>query len=98
MSLQLVCFRTDGGAAAAVRSHHAALGAALRTAEPQRLDCTAPFSGPGPDFILAVKSEDSVENPPAGLLQAAQPRDMTSRALGAPVPPEPFTVVGAYHS
>ncbi len=34
----------------------------------------------------------------AGLPQAARPRDLIGRAVGAPVPAEPFTVGGSYDS
>ncbi|MFH8791061.1 hypothetical protein [Streptomyces sp. NPDC017941] len=37
-------------------------------------------------------------NPLVGLPDAAQLRELIRRAAGAPVPPEPFAVVGRYSS
>ncbi|MEV0743973.1 hypothetical protein AB0I75_02115 [Streptomyces sp. NPDC050273] len=98
MSLQMVRFRTDNGTAAEFRSHLVRAFAALRTASPLGVVCTAHAGEPGPDFILALETEEAAENPMAGLPQAAQLRDRTGRAVGAPVLPGPFTVVGSYGS
>ncbi|WP_405903374.1 hypothetical protein OG696_23215 [Streptomyces sp. NBC_00656] len=98
MSLQMVRFRTDNGTAAEFRSHLVRVFAALRTASPQGVVCTAYASEPGPDFILALEMEEPAENPVAGLPQAAQLRDRIGRTVGAPVLPGPFTVVGSYDS
>ncbi|MFD9545276.1 hypothetical protein [Streptomyces sp. NPDC060022] len=98
MSLQMVRFRTDNDTAAEVRSQLAMVFAALRAASPQGVVYTAYSSESGPDFILAIEMEEAVENPLSGLPEAAQLRDLISRAVGAPVPPEPFFVVGSYHS
>lgn len=98
MSLQMVRFRTDSGTAAEVRSQRARVFAALHAASPQGVVCTAYSSESGPDFILALEMEEAAENPLVGLPQAAQLRDLISRAAGAPVLPEPFAVVGSYKS
>ncbi|MEV1021046.1 hypothetical protein [Streptomyces sp. NPDC050264] len=98
MSLQMVRFRTDSGTAAEVRSQRARVFAALHAASPRGVVHTAYSSESGPDFILALELEEAAENPLVGLPQAAQLRDLISRAVGAPVRPEPFVVVGSYHS
>lgn len=101
MSLQLVWFRADSGSAAEVPSHLERACAAIRCAVPQNVVSKAFSSEPGPDFVLALKLEEleeAAEIPLVGLPQAAQPQDLISRVLGAPVPAEPSTVVGAYQS
>ncbi|MFD4034753.1 hypothetical protein ACFWVP_30665 [Streptomyces sp. NPDC058637] len=98
MSLQMVRFRTDSGTAAEVRSQLVRVFAALHAASPQSVVYTAYSSESGQDFILALETEEAAENPLMGLPQAAQLRDLISRAVGAPVLPEPFTVVGSYNS
>ncbi|MGW6205732.1 hypothetical protein ACWF9B_19090 [Streptomyces sp. NPDC055089] len=98
MSLQMVRFRTDNGTAAEVRAQRVRVFAALHAASPRGVVHTAYASESGPDFILALDMEEAAENPLVGLPQAAQPRDLIGRAVGAPVPPEPFTVVGSYDS
>ncbi|GAA2936032.1 hypothetical protein ACFPN0_21535 [Kitasatospora cinereorecta] len=98
MSLQMVRFRTDSGTAAEVRSQLVRVFAALHAASPQGMVYTAYSSESGQDFILALEMEEAAENPLVGLPQAAQLRDLISRAVGAPALPEPFTVVGSYHS
>ncbi len=98
MSLQMVRFRTDSSTAADVRSQLAKVFATLHAASPQGVACTAYSSESGPDFILALEMEEAAENPLVGPSQAAQLRDLISRAEGAPVPPGSFTVVGSYHS
>ncbi|MFC5173198.1 hypothetical protein [Streptomyces mutomycini] len=98
MSLQMVRFRADGGTDAEVRSQLARVFAALHAASPQGVVYTAYSSESGQDFILALEREEAAENPLVGLPQAAQLRDLISRAVGAPVPPAPFTVVGSYNS
>ena len=98
MSLQMVRFRTDSGTAAEVRSQLARVFAALRAASPQDVVYTAYSSQPGQDFILALEMEEAAQNPLVGLPQASQLRHLISRAAGAPVLPEPFTVMGSYNS
>ncbi|WP_406395699.1 hypothetical protein [Streptomyces sp. NBC_00887] len=98
MSLQTVRFRTDSGTAAEVRSQRARVFAARHAASPQGVVRTAYSSESEPDFILAIDLEEATEDPLVGLPQAAQLRDLISRAVGAPVPSEPFTVVGSYNS
>ncbi|MGW0784968.1 hypothetical protein [Streptomyces sp. NPDC002913] len=97
MSLQMVRFRTDSGTAAEARSQLAKVFAALQTASPQGLVYTAYSSASGTDFILALEMEEAEANPLV-VPQAAQLRALISRAVGAPVPPEPFVVVGSYSS
>ncbi|MFE6134124.1 hypothetical protein ACFQ6Q_38605, partial [Streptomyces sp. NPDC056437] len=65
---------------------------------PQGVVYTAYSSGSGPDFILALDMDGAAENPLVELPEAAQLRDLISRAAGAPVPPELFSVVGSYNS
>ncbi|MFE6039927.1 hypothetical protein [Streptomyces sp. NPDC056452] len=98
MSLQMVRFRTDSGTAAEVRSQRARVFAALHAASPQGVVCTAYSGESGPDFILALEMEEAPENPLVELAQAAQLRELISRAVGAPVIQEPSTVVGSYNS
>lgn len=98
MSLQMVRFRTDDGTAVEVRAQLAKVFAALRTASPQGVTYTAYSSESGTDFILALEMGETAANPLMGLPDAARLRDLISRAAGAPVPPEPFTVVGSYTS
>lgn len=98
MSLQMVRFRTDNDTAAEVRSHLAKVFAALHKASPPGVIYTAYSSEPEPGFVLVLEMEEAVENPLLGLPEAAQLRELISRAVGAPVPPELFFVVGSYHS
>lgn len=98
MTLQLVWFRADSGKAAEAPSHLERVCAALRTAAPRNAVCKAFPSEPGPGFVLALKWEAAAEIPLVGLTQAAQPRDLISRVVGAPVPAEPSAVVGSYQS
>lgn len=98
MSLQMVRFRTDSGTAAEARPQRAEVFAALQTASPQGLVHTAYSSESDTDFILALGVAEAEANPLVGLPEAAHLRDLVSRASGAPVPPEPFVVVGSYSS
>ncbi|MFB8026880.1 MULTISPECIES: hypothetical protein [unclassified Streptomyces] len=98
MSLQMVRFRTDNATAAEVRAQLAEVFTALETASPQGMVYTAYSSESGTDFILVLELEETEANPLVGLPEAAQLRDLISRAVGAPVPPEPFIVVGSYNS
>lgn len=98
MSLQMARFRTDSGTAAELRSRLATVFAALHAASPKGVVCTAYSSESGPDFILGLKMGEAAENPLVGLPQAAQLRDLISRAVGAPVLPKPFTLVGSCNS
>ncbi|MGW5736319.1 MULTISPECIES: hypothetical protein [Streptomyces] len=97
MSLQMVRFRTNSDTAAEVRSQLAKVFAALQTASPQGVLYTAYSSKSGTDFILALEMEEAQANPLLTLPQAAELRELISRAAGAPVPPEPFVVVGSYN-
>ncbi|MFB7554884.1 hypothetical protein [Streptomyces brevispora] len=98
MSLQMVRFRTDKDTGGEVRSQLAKVFAALRAASPQGVVYTAYSSASETDVILALETAEEGENPLVGLAEAAQLRDLISRAAGAPVAPEQFVVVGTYHS
>lgn len=98
MSLQMVRFRTDSGTAAEVRSQRARVFAALHAASPLGVVHTAYPSESGPEFILALELEEAAENPSVGPPRGAQLRDQISRAVSAPVLPEPFTVVRSCNS
>ncbi len=98
MSLSLVRFRTYSGTAAEVRSQRARVFAALHAVSPQGVVCTPYSHESGQDFILALEREEAAENPLVGLPQAARLQDLTSRAGGAPVLPEPSPTVGSCNS
>jgi hypothetical protein len=98
MSLQMVRFRSENDIAAEVWSPLVKVFAALQAASSQGVVYTAYSGESGPDFILVLEREEAAENPLVGLPEAAQLQGLISRAMGAPVWPEPFIIVGSYNS
>ncbi|MEU1122501.1 hypothetical protein ABZ371_02695 [Streptomyces sp. NPDC005899] len=97
MSLQMVRSGAYSGTAAEVRSQIAKVFTFLQATSPQGVSCTAFSSKSGPDF-MTLEMEEAAHIPTGGASQAAQLRELISPAGGGPVPPEPLTLVEAYHS
>lgn len=96
MSVQIVRFRTATEHLPEVEEAVRGLFAAIEAAAPAGLDYTAVRVGDGAEFLLMLELAEGAVNPLPGIPEALAFRARVADWAGAPVPPQPVTVLARY--
>ncbi|GAA3740779.1 hypothetical protein GCM10022225_25100 [Plantactinospora mayteni] len=96
MSVQIVRFRTDAERIPEVEDAIKKLFTAVEEAAPTGIHYTAARVGDGAEFLLSLRLVDSNANPLLDIPATLAFRTRVAEWAGAPVPPQPLTVLGRY--
>lgn len=96
MSVQIVRFTTDDEQIPEVEGSIKRLFDALDEAAPTGIDYTAVRVNDSAEFLLILRLADAGANPLLDVPEALAFRAKVAECAGAPVPPQPVTVLGRY--
>ncbi|MFF2328457.1 MULTISPECIES: hypothetical protein [unclassified Streptomyces] len=96
MSVQIVRFSTTTEQAPEAEDAIRVLFAAVDEAAPTGIEYTAVRVHEGPEFLLILNLADAGANPLLEIPAALEFRTKVVAWAGAPVPPQPVTVLGRY--
>jgi hypothetical protein len=96
MSVQIVRFSTGTEQIPEAEEAIKKLFAAVEEAAPTGIDYTATRVGDGGEFQLTLRLTDADTNPLLGIQEALAFRAKIAEWAGAPVPPQPITVLAQY--
>lgn len=96
MSIQTIRFRAEDTRRTEVEEAIGRLFAALEEAAPSGIEYTAVRVGDGAEFSLTLRLAADDANPLLDIPEALEFRAEVARWAGAPVPPQPVTVLGRY--
>lgn len=94
MSVHIVRFSTDAERIPEVEAAIENLFASTEEAAPTGIHYTAAHIGDGAEFQLTLQLADDYTNPLLGLQEALDFRARIAARVGAPVSPQPVTVLG----
>lgn len=96
MSLQIVRFTAPAEQGPEVEEAITQLFTALERVAPTGVSYSAVRVGDGAEFLLTLQLADAATNPLTDIAEARSLRAKIADWAGAPVPPQPATVLGRY--